>query len=54
VVVDADVVVDVNGDGDGDVSGKAWSTCAPMNGVGPVRRRERLGGVFNFYYRDAA
>jgi hypothetical protein len=23
-------------------------------GEGPVRRRERLGGVLSFYYRDAA
>jgi putative transposase len=22
--------------------------------VGPIRRRERLGGLLNFYHRDAA
>jgi hypothetical protein len=27
---------------------------APMNGPGAVLRRERLGGMLNFYYRDAA
>ncbi len=27
---------------------------APMNNQGPVKRRERLGGTLNFYYRHAA
>ena len=27
---------------------------APANGNGRVRRRERLGGLLGFYYRDAA
>jgi putative transposase len=27
---------------------------APMNGCTPVLRRERLGSILNFYYRDAA
>jgi putative transposase len=27
---------------------------APANGNGRVRRRERLGGLLSFYYRDAA
>jgi putative transposase len=26
----------------------------PMNGQGPVKRRERLGGTLNFYCRQAA
>jgi hypothetical protein len=25
-----------------------------MNDQGPVQRRERLGGMLNFYYRQAA
>ena len=27
---------------------------ATVVGTGPVKRRERLGGVLNFYYREAA
>jgi hypothetical protein len=27
---------------------------AAANGVGKVSRRERLGGLLNFYYREAA
>ncbi|MAE68924.1 MAG: hypothetical protein CME06_00485 [Gemmatimonadetes bacterium] len=25
-----------------------------VNGTGEIRRRERLGGMLNFYYREAA
>jgi putative transposase len=34
--------------------GNRLLVAAPMNDHGPVKRRERLGGTLNFYYRQAA
>ena len=34
--------------------GNRLLVAAPMNNQGPVKRRERLGGNLNFYYRRAA